>query len=123
MCRRELSQEVVGSFLDRERRLRPQGAAADDPLDLVGFQKTVAPSLSFLFLSHLLHLFLGRQLFSSDLPEPVQAQLPDLVAGDAEELADGGVASISRMVAVGHQGAVPQLDDVVDLGLGELLHL
>ena len=54
--------------------------------------------------------------------EPGQVQPPDLAAGDAEDLAEGGVGGVGGVVGGGHQPPVPQLDQVVDLSVCELLH-
>ena len=49
--------------------------------------------------------------------------MPDPAAGDFEDPAERGVARVGGVLAVGHEAAVLELDDVVNLGLGELLHL
>ena len=54
--------------------------------------------------------------------EPGHVQPPDLAAGDAEDLAEGGVGDVGGVVGGGHQPPVPQLDQVVDLSICELLH-
>ena len=54
--------------------------------------------------------------------EPCHVQPPDLAAGDAEDLAEGGVGDVGGVVGGGHQPPVPQLDQVVDLSICELLH-
>ena len=54
--------------------------------------------------------------------EPGHVETPDLAAGDAEDLAEGGVGDVGGVVGGGHQPSVPQLDQVVDLSICELLH-
>ena len=54
--------------------------------------------------------------------EPGQVEPSDLAAGDAEDLAEGGVGDVGGVVGGGHQPPVPQLDQVVDLSICKLLH-
>ena len=57
-----------------------------------------------------------------DILEPGQVQLADPGARDAKYLAKHSVANILLVAWPGYQLAKLQLDDVVDLLLGKLLH-
>jgi len=57
------------------------------------------------------------------LLEPLHIQLPDLRGADAESLAQRLVGDVGGAWLSGDDRTEPELDDVVDLLLRELLHV
>ena len=70
----------------------PKSVIADDPLDLMWFEKADPPPLPLVLLPDVVHLLLERQRLSPDLLESAEDKLPDFVARDLEDLSEDGVA-------------------------------
>ena len=101
----------------------PKSVITYYPLDLMWFEKANSPPLPLVLLPDLMHLLLERQRLSPDLLESVEDKLPDFVARDPKDFAEGGVALPGDVPSIADKLPVLELDDVIDMFVGELFHL
>ena len=100
----------------------PKSLITDDPLDLMWFEKADSPPLPLVLLPDLMHLLLERQRLSPVQLESAEDKLPDFVARDLEDFAEEGVALEGNVISIGDELPVLELDDVIDMFVGELFH-
>ena len=75
-----------------------------------------------LLVTSMRHLLEQRFLLKGDLSEAAHVQLSDLGGGAPEQPAEHGVRDIRSGGLAGDEPAPLQLEEVVDLRLGEQLH-
>ena len=85
-------------------------------------QESNAEVLSWCFCLSFLESFHQRLVLLVGRREVGQVQLPDLAARHAVELAQDFVADVGCMIGAGHYSAELELDDILDLLVGEFFH-
>ena len=85
-------------------------------------EEAIAPTFAGQLLLRERQPLQQRHLLLSYLLEAVEVEPPHLAAGDSEQLAEQRVRDVGRVAVLGDEAAPLELDEVVHLLLGEVLH-